>query len=68
MRKFMQEPFDHKDVGAPDDLSAVLRYTQMLSGGSNVDQVSRLATDRGWLDANGQLIAAGDQLARALLQ
>jgi hypothetical protein len=40
----------------------------MLSGNSNVDEVSRLATDRGWLDASGQLTASGDQLARALLQ
>jgi hypothetical protein len=39
----------------------------MLSGG-NEDEVSRLATDLGWLDASGQLTAAGDQLARALLQ
>jgi hypothetical protein len=68
MRKFMQEPFDHKDVAAPDDLSVVLGFTQMLSDGGNVDEVSRLATDRGWLDASGQLTAAGDQLARALLQ
>jgi hypothetical protein len=69
MRKFVQEPPDHKDVAAPDDLSVVvLGFTQMLSGGGNVDEVSRLATDHGWLDASGQLTAAGDQLARALLQ
>jgi hypothetical protein len=67
-RKFVQEPPDHKDVAAPDDLSVVLGFTQMLSGGGNQDEVSRLATDRGWLDASGQLTAAGDQLARALLQ
>ena len=69
MRKFVQEPSDHKDLAAPDDLSVVvLGFTQMLSGGGNVDEVSRLATDHGWLDASGQLTAAGDQLARALLQ
>ena len=65
----MQEHPDHKDVAAPDDLSVVvLGFAQMLSGGGNVDEVSRLATDHGWLDASGQLTAAGDQLARALLQ
>ena len=65
----MQEPSDHKDVAAPDDLSVVvLGFAQMLSGGGNVDEVSRLATDHGWLDASGQLTAAGNQLARALLQ
>jgi hypothetical protein len=69
MRKFVQEPPDHKDLAAPDDLSVVvLGFTQMLSGGGNVDEVSRLATDHGWLDASGQLTAAGNQLARALLQ
>ena len=62
-----QEPPD-KDVAAPDDLSVVLGFTQMLSGGGNEDKVSRLATDHGWLDASGQLTSAGDQLARALLQ
>src|SRR5258707_8875866 len=68
-RKFVQEPADHKGVAAPDDLRVVvLGFTQMLSGGGNVDEVSRLATDHGWLDASGQLTAAGDQLARALLQ
>ncbi len=51
VRKFVQEPPDHKDVAAPDDLSVVLGFTQMLSGGGNVDEVSRLATDHGWLDA-----------------
>jgi hypothetical protein len=68
MRKLVQEPADHKDAAALDDLSVVLGFTQMLSGGANVDEVSRLATDRGWLNASGQLTAAGDQLARALLQ
>jgi hypothetical protein len=68
MRKFVQELIDHKDAAAPDDLSIVLGFAQMLSGGGNVDEVSRLATDHGWLDANGHLTAAGDQLARALLQ
>jgi hypothetical protein len=67
-RKFAQEPADHKDVAAPDDLSVVLGFAQMLSGGGNEDEVSRLATDHGWLDANGRLTAAGDQLAGALLQ
>ena len=56
--KSVQEPADHKDIAAPDDLSVVLGFTQMLSGGGNEDEVSRLATDH----------AAGDQLARALLQ
>jgi hypothetical protein len=64
----MQESPDHKDVAAPDDFSVVLGFTQMLSYGGNVDEVSRLATDHGWLDASGQLTAAGNQLARALLQ
>jgi hypothetical protein len=64
----VQESPDHKDVAAPDDLSVVLGFTQMLSDGGNVDEVSHLATDHGWLDASGQLTAAGNQLARALLQ
>ncbi len=64
----MQEPPDHKDVAAPDHLSVVLGFAGMLSGGGNADDVSRMATDHGWLDASGQLTAAGDQLARALLQ
>ena len=64
----MQESPDHKDVAAPDDLNVVLGFTQMLSDGGNVDEVSGLATDHGWLDASGQLTAAGNQLARALLQ
>ena len=64
----MQESPDHKDVAAPDDLSVVLEFTQMLSDAGNVDEVSRLATYHGWLDASGQLTAAGNQLARALLQ
>ena len=67
-RYFVQEPPDHRDVVAPDDLSVVLGFTQMLSCGGNVDEVSRLATDHGWLDASGQVTAAGNQLARALLQ
>jgi hypothetical protein len=41
---------------------------QMLTGGDNVDEASRFTTDHGWLDASGQLTAAGYQLARALLQ
>lgn len=68
MRYFVQELLDHKNVAAPDDLSVVLGFAQMLSGGGNVDEVSRLATDRGWLDVSGRLTAAGDQLAHALLQ
>jgi hypothetical protein len=64
----VQESPDHKDVAAADDLSVVLGFTQMLSDGGNVDEVSRLATDHGWLDASGQLTAAGNQLACALLQ
>jgi limonene-1,2-epoxide hydrolase len=67
-RKFAQESLDHKNVTAPDDLSVVLGFTQMLSGDGNEDEVARLATDHGWLDPSGQLTAAGDQLARALLQ
>jgi hypothetical protein len=65
---FVQESADHKDVASPDDLSVVLGFTQMLSDGGNVDEVSSLATDHGWLNASGQLTAAGNQLARALLQ
>ncbi len=57
-----------KDVAAPDDVSVVLGFTRMLSGEGNVDEVSRLATDHGWLDGSGHLTAAGDQLARALQQ
>jgi hypothetical protein len=63
----VQESPDHKNVAAPDDLNIVLGFTQMLSDGGNME-VSRLATDHGWLDASGQLTAAGNQLARALLQ
>ena len=59
---------DRKDVVAPDDLSVVLGFTQMLSSGGNVDEVLRLATDNCWLDASGQLTTGGVQLARALLQ
>jgi hypothetical protein len=64
----VQESPDHKDVAVLDDLSVVLGFTQMLSDGGNVDAGSRLATDHGWLDASGQLTAAGNHLARALLQ
>lgn len=67
-RKFVQAPAGHEAVAAPDDLCVVLGFTQMLSGGGNEDEVSRLATDHGWLDASGQLTATGDHLARALLQ
>jgi hypothetical protein len=68
MRKIVQESLDHKDVAARDDLSIVLGFTDMLSGGEDVDEVSRLAIDHGWLDASGQLTVSGHQLARALLQ
>jgi hypothetical protein len=64
----MQEPSDHEDSATPDDLRVVLGFTQMLSGDCNVDEVSRLAADHGWLDASGQLTASGNQLARALVQ
>jgi hypothetical protein len=67
-RTFGQERPDHKDVAGPDDLSIVLGFAQMLSGDGNQDEASRLATDRGWLDANGKLTAAGDQLASSLRQ
>ncbi len=40
----------------------------MLTGGGDVDEGSRFAADHSWLDASGQLTAAGYQLARALLQ
>ena len=68
MGNLVQERADHKDTAAPDDFSVVLGFTQMLSGNGSVDEVSCLATDNGWLDASGQLTAAGAQLARALLQ
>ena len=68
LKATVQKPPDHKDEAAPDHLRVVLGFTQMLSGGGNEDEVSRLATDHGWLDASGQLTAVGDQLARALLQ
>ena len=64
----MQEYPDHKDEAVPDDLSVVLEFVQMLTEDNNVDGASRFATDHGWLDASGQLNAAGYQLARALLQ
>ncbi len=64
----MQEPPDHKPAAAPDHLSVVLGFVGMLSGGGNTDDVTRLATGYGWLDANGQLTTAGDQLARALIE
>ena len=68
LKPTVEEPPDHKDEAAPDHLRVVLGFTQMLSDGGNVDEVSHLATDHGWLDASGQLTAAGNQLARALLQ
>jgi len=68
MRKFVQEPPEDKNIAAPDHLSVVLGFAGMLSGGGNADDVTRLATDHGWLDASGQITVAGDQLARALLQ
>ncbi|MGB7915201.1 MAG: hypothetical protein WCF79_07930 [Rhodomicrobium sp.] len=66
--KFMQESPDYKDEAVPDDLSVVLEFAQMLTGGGDVDEGSRFAADHSWLDASGQLTAAGYQLARALLQ
>jgi hypothetical protein len=66
MRELVQEVL--KDTAAPDDVSVVLGFTRMLSGEGNVEEVSRLATDHGWLDASGRLTAAGDQLAHALQQ
>jgi hypothetical protein len=68
LKPTVQEPPDRKDEAAPDQLRVVLGFTQMLSGGGNADEGSRFATDHGWLDASGQLSAAGDLLARALLQ
>ena len=68
LKPTVQEPPDHKGQAAPDHLRVVLGFTQMLSGGGNADEAPRFATDHGWLDASGQLSAAGDQLARALLQ
>ena len=41
-KKFVQESPDHKDEAVPDDLSVVLEFTQMLTGGGNVDEASRL--------------------------
>ena len=65
----MQESPDHKDEAVPDDLSVVLEFAQMLTGGGgNLDEGSRFASDHDWLDPSGQLTAAGCQLARALLQ
>jgi len=64
----MQESPDHKNEAVPDDLSVVLEFAQMLTGGGNVDEGSRFAADHGWLDTSSQLTAAGCQLARALLQ
>ena len=68
LKPTVQESPDHKDEAAPDHLRVVLGFTQMLSGGGNANEVSRFAADHGWLDASGQLSAAGDELARALLQ
>jgi hypothetical protein len=68
MRIIVQESLDRKDVAAPDELSIVLGFTDMLSGCEDVDEVSRLAIEHGWLDARGQLTVSGHQLARALLQ
>ena len=68
MQEYSQHKSDQKDVAGRDDLSVVLGFTQLLCGGGTVDEVSRLATERGWLDARGQLTASGDQLARALLE
>jgi hypothetical protein len=40
----------------------------MLSSGGSADDSARLAMDHGWIDADGRLTVAGEQLARALLQ
>jgi hypothetical protein len=64
----VQETPKDKDAAAPDHLSVVLGFSGMLSGGASAEDVARFATEHGWLDASGQLTAAGDQLARALLQ
>jgi hypothetical protein len=63
-----EEVRDHKDEAVPDDLSVVLEFAQMLTGGGDMDEGSRFATEHAWLDASGQLTTAGYQLARALLQ
>jgi hypothetical protein len=68
MRKIVQESLGYNDVAAPDDLSIVLGFTEMLSDCETADEVSRRAADHGWLDAGGQLTASGHQLVRALLQ
>jgi hypothetical protein len=68
MRKIVQESLGYKDVAAPDDLSIVLGFTEMLSDCETPDEVSRRAADHGWLDAHGQLTVSGHQLVRALLQ
>ena len=44
----MQESTDHKDEVVPDDLSIVLEFVQMLTGGGNVDEASPFAADHGW--------------------
>jgi hypothetical protein len=64
----VQESLAYKDVAVRDDLSIVLGFTEMLSDCETADEVSRRATDHGWLDAGGRLTASGQQLARALLQ
>ena len=46
-KKFVQESPDHKDEAVPDDLSVVLEFVQMLTGGDNVDEASRFTTDHG---------------------
>jgi hypothetical protein len=67
MRTFVQETLELKNESAPDDLSIVLGFTEMLTGAANMDEVSRRATDQGWIDARGQLTVSGHQLADALL-
>lgn len=67
-KKLAQDSPDHKNVAAQDHLSVVLGFAGMLSGGGNADEVTRLATEYGWLDPSGQITAAGEQLARALIE
>jgi hypothetical protein len=64
----VQEPPDQEGADAPDPLTVVLGFAGMLSSGGSADDSARLAMDHGWVDADGRLTAAGEQLARALLQ
>ncbi|MFT3733021.1 MAG: hypothetical protein QM780_16640 [Hyphomicrobium sp.] len=62
----MQDQSD--DDATADHKSVVLGFAGMLLSGGSADDVARFATDHGWLDATGQLTAAGEQLADALAQ